>query len=310
MDGLLDRLDQALRDHAADLHRRLLAGLSEGALREAETTLGRPLPNPLATLLRWRDGQRGKGTFPAGPPLDDGFLLGLSRALDTRTTLLGKAGGGRFDDAWLPLVARGDGDHLVVDLGSGAVLHFQHERPEVPEVAPSVEAWIEGIVTRLEGQGASSLSTQGAGSGAPPIEIPATDWDSLRGWLRQARDQDDASAFYARIALASGPLASTDEHPAMAGIRSAVEAWLASPSATTRQALSDAVTARSRTYVPRNQVVVAVQLAGEAALADSTARACDLALQAVAKAEPTVVDGTATDLMERCQELQRKLAAL
>ena len=138
MDGLLDRLDQALRDQKRDLHRRLLAGVSEGALREAETTLGRPLPESLTRLLRWRDGQRGKGTFPASPPLGDGFFLGLARALDTRATLLGNAGGGRFDESWLPLVARGDGDHLVVDLESGAVLHFQHERPDVPEVAPSV----------------------------------------------------------------------------------------------------------------------------------------------------------------------------
>ena len=304
MDGLLDRLEQALRSHHADLHRRLLAGASGASLSEAESALGRSLPAPLNQLLGWRDGQRGKGTFPAGPPVGQGFFLGLARALETRTQLLGKAGGGRFEESWLPLLSHGDGDHLVVDLDRGAVLHFQHERPEVLEVASSVEVWLERVVAQLEGPASSSPSV--AASGAPPIDSPATDWDSLRSWLRQAGDP----AFYARVALATGPAPNSGEHPAMVAIRSAVERWLASPGTAERQALSDAVTTRSRTYVPRDQVVVAVQLAGEAALADSATRACDLALQAIAKAEPTVVDGSASDLAERCRTLQRKLAGL
>lgn len=322
MANLLRRFDQALCSSDPDLYRRLLVGAGEAAVAEAERVAGFLFPQALADLYSWRDGQRGKGTFPAGAGLGLGLFLSLRRAGLLREQLLAR---GRWEAGWWPVIDGGGGDLLAVELSAaetsegregrdvngGGIVLFRHESPEPLLPFATVEEWLIAIVSRLEAS-SQELTVPPGGLASTLGEAPTLDdWSSLRAWLRSLAEVATPAAF-ARIALAvESPGPTDDEHPTFAALRTALDAWLASPSPSNRELLRRALTQRARTFIPRAQLRPILQYAAEAALAKTPTRACDQALHALAQAEPELVDGSLDDhqVGERCEALQRKILA-
>ncbi len=305
MKDLLRKLDRALRQSDPGLYGRMRVGASPGELDETERALGSPLPAAVRQLYAWRDGQSGKGTFPAhGRSVALGFFLPVAEALACRKRQLDW-----FEAGWLPLIDGGSGDYLCVDVESGGIVEFQHETGRRPLVFASPEAWLEEVVAGLDRAAAqeSAVEVTTPRDYVRAHSEPTRNWQELRSWVRGLKECGSPAVF-ARIALA----AARDErpggptHPAMARLVESVEQWLADPS--TRQHVQEAVAVRNRTFVPAGQVSFAAQQAAEAALTDSLDRACDCALHALAKAAPGIVDGGA-DSEKSCLELQRRLQA-
>lgn len=321
MNSLLQRLGQALCTTDPELNRRLLAGADESALAGAELAVDHAFPSALRRLYLWRDGQRGKGTFPAGAGLGKGFFLPVGRALVRRETLLA---GGRWSPAWWPLVDGGDGDLLAVELAGkpprvgedtsgGEIVFFRHESPGPLRPFASLEDWLKDIVSRLEASSQATTPSVGelAGALGRPL-TEAADWAALRAWLR-ALAESASTATFARLALAVEPSPPTGhEHPAFATLRTALATWLDQPDEIHRDTLREALASRARTFIPRPQLRPILQHAAEAALAESPTRACDQALHALAQAEPGLADGSlgVAEAKERCQALQREILAI
>lgn len=308
----LSNLDDALRRADPELHGRLRDGAPARELDDAERALGRPLPADLRRLYAWRDGQTGKGTFPAhGQGVAMGFFLSLARALERRETLRARDGSSTegWRESWLPVIDGGQGDLLCVDLDDGRVLEFQHETPRRPVLFASVQAWIEKVTAGLVAtpSGAAAASSVDA-CVAAYLENPelARDWPELRQWIDGLKTCGSPAVF-ARLALAVEERPRDQLHPVMRDLVDAVERWLADPSESARDDVRTTLEARNRQFVPRQEVSFAVQHAADAVVSGDLDRARDGALHAVAEAAPGLVDGKAPDTERRCRELHERL---
>lgn len=302
IDDLFQKLDGALERAAPGLHANLRGAATLREVEGAERALGVPLPAELRELYAWHDGQTGSGTFPAhGKSVAEGFFVPLARSLEVRARHVDHG----WPSGWLPLIDAGNGDYLCFDLDGGGVVEFQHETPRRPLVAPSLAAWIEAILAGLDEPPAAAT--------APPVSAylrdhaePVRSWQDLRSWVRGMKECG-SHAVFARIALALDERPAHLHHPAMTSLVESVEGWLAEPSDQTLQRVRDAVSARSRSFVPAAQVSFAAQHAAEAVVVDSLDRACDGALHALARAAPGIVEGQGADAETKCVELQERV---
>jgi cell wall assembly regulator SMI1 len=162
------RIDAWLAAHAPTLAGRLHPPATPAAIARAETRLGVGLPEELRASLEVHDGQQ-----PGGEVLGEWALLTCAEiaylGVDNRTLLAGarppeqaalvEGSGVRpawWHPGWIPLVANGGGDLLVVDVDPaeggqvGQIVLFLHDMERRDVVAPSLAAWLDGFADALD----------------------------------------------------------------------------------------------------------------------------------------------------------------
>lgn len=160
----LERLDAWLRAKRASYHASLGKGATPAELTAIEKAVGEPLPAALGELLRWKTG--GKGRL-----IGNWSLMRSGADVAAAITELGELlEAGDFDapshwsPKWVPFLENGGGDHVCVDIGAsfggapGQVLEFWHSETMRPVLAPSLDAWLDVIVTAFEAGGAEEES--------------------------------------------------------------------------------------------------------------------------------------------------------
>jgi cell wall assembly regulator SMI1 len=143
---LLVRLERWLVKHRA----RYIAGLNPPAtavdLKELATKLGRKIPEELASLLGWHNGQ-GQQFIAA---FEQSWLLMSCQGIAAAKTMLDPdAAATGWRSAWIPFLDDDAGDYLCLD-EKIAVRAFWLGNKEHPVVASSLTAWLHDFVENVE----------------------------------------------------------------------------------------------------------------------------------------------------------------
>lgn len=141
---------RAARSDAARERRDSLRPPTDPAsLARAEAMLGRSFPPELRAAFEVHDGQ--------DPHALEVFsrwgLHSLADALGVWQSHEAMAREGLLDEAawrreWLPVAKDGGGNHVVVDLRTGAVLEYRRVGPARP-LSPSLRAWMDAVTSAL-----------------------------------------------------------------------------------------------------------------------------------------------------------------
>jgi cell wall assembly regulator SMI1 len=134
-------------------HATLREACDDRAIAEVETKLGRRLPRAFVALYREHDGQD-----EAAPPacvFESLRWLPLGECLDARTRMIEVLDELRRDFPnvepwhadWLPFAADGAGHVWALDLASGAVFAWSHDRDDRLRLATSFDAFVVEYVT-------------------------------------------------------------------------------------------------------------------------------------------------------------------
>jgi cell wall assembly regulator SMI1 len=125
-----------------------LPGASDGDLATLEASLGAPLPDELAAILRWHSGQS-----PEVPgSLEQGWnLMSVSEIAESKKELDSQPHPG-WHKGWIPFLEDDGGSHLVVDTTQTGhpIRSCWQGNPVHDIVAPSIKAWLQDFVTALE----------------------------------------------------------------------------------------------------------------------------------------------------------------
>jgi cell wall assembly regulator SMI1 len=144
--ALLARLDAWLKRSRRRYYKGLLPGATQAELDELAEVLGKPMPAELADWLRWHNGQDEDliGAFV------ESFNLMSTKAIATTLDERRKEKG--WGSSWVPILDDYQDDLVVLDIGRKGlpVLERWEGRDETPEVAPSLEAWLETLVSDIE----------------------------------------------------------------------------------------------------------------------------------------------------------------
>ncbi len=137
--ALLERLEAFLKKHRRRYHRGLRPGATDDELAALAAALGGPVPDPLATWLRWHNGQ-------------DEDLIGAfveSFRLLSAADIVRALGGRR---APVPILEDDTDDFVVLDTtGAGLpVREVWHGADRPIDAAPSFEAWVAGLLRDFE----------------------------------------------------------------------------------------------------------------------------------------------------------------
>ena len=148
MSSSLEKLDAWLVSNRPDFLTQLNPGVTPERIDLLEKTLKIAVPEDFRSYLRWHDGQSPEAdTF-----YENRRLMSLAEITRSAEVFQDCRASGEFpnDDwwrpTWIPFVADGGGNHLVLDCGSGAVLEFWKSDADRPQVAPSFSDWIEELV--------------------------------------------------------------------------------------------------------------------------------------------------------------------
>jgi cell wall assembly regulator SMI1 len=142
--SLLARVDRWLAAHRERFHRGLLPGASESDLAALKEAVGASVPEELASLLHWHNGQSADvpGAFE-----ETWNLLSTSEIAKAKKELEAQASTG-----WIPFADNDNGSYLVIDTAQAGhpVRSFWKGNPAHDIVAPSLAAWLQGFVAALE----------------------------------------------------------------------------------------------------------------------------------------------------------------
>jgi cell wall assembly regulator SMI1 len=146
--GSLARLGSWLQTHRPQYHKGLLPGATPAELEALQTTLGVQLPEDLRTWLGWHNGQSAEvfGALEENwHPMSTTEIAEAKRELDAE----GHPGWRR---SWIPFLDDDNGDYLCLDPDEAAspVRECWRGKPEHEVAAPSLAAWVEQFLHRLE----------------------------------------------------------------------------------------------------------------------------------------------------------------
>jgi cell wall assembly regulator SMI1 len=151
MSGLLSRLEKWLARHRRHFLKGLLPGASPADLESLQKAVGVPVPADLKALLAWHNGQ--SDDCPSRFE-QDWILLSSDRIADVKRDLDGDtaARDGGWKPDWVPFLDDDSGDYGCVDSSKpeGPVREFWQGRKRHPVVAPSLAAWLAGVVGAME----------------------------------------------------------------------------------------------------------------------------------------------------------------
>jgi cell wall assembly regulator SMI1 len=159
MEDLIARLDAWLSRERPEFYAHLLPGLTDAALRDLETRLGRALPAEFQAFYRWRNGQDAS-YFESF--FHNFSLMPAVHIVEAQRVLNDLLEAGDFDlpnwwsPQWVPFLYNGAGDHYCVDTGGsfggvpGQVLMFNHDWENRDIEYPSFHAWLATVVEALE----------------------------------------------------------------------------------------------------------------------------------------------------------------
>jgi len=140
----LARIDRELARKRPKVHAALVPGVGARALAR----LGRQIcdgqvPTDIATWFRWHDGQRSRDAI-------DGafFLCSLDAAIAIHPSLA--------RPRWLPLLEDGNGDHVVYDRPSGAVLQLARANGQQLRRASSLAEYARAVADALAEEAAAA----------------------------------------------------------------------------------------------------------------------------------------------------------
>ena len=143
----IEKLDEWLRQNRSEYYAQLRPGLSPDELRQLESELGVSLPDGLAALLQWRNGQSADcySSF-----YYNSQLMGAPEILSARETLnelveCGDQAESWWSPTWVPFLDNGGGAHHCVETApgenAGNVIEFWHDLDERPVAFPSIDSW-------------------------------------------------------------------------------------------------------------------------------------------------------------------------
>lgn len=157
MHPAIARLDHLLAAQRPTLHATLSPPASPADLDAVETRFGLTLPPLLRQLLSWRNGQN--------PEYEE--CLVEYWALMSTTMISGALGdmlwlvenddfGNLWGPDWVPFLENVYGDFVCIDLRGGfggvpgQIVEFKHEDDHRHITYPSLDAWLETVVSALE----------------------------------------------------------------------------------------------------------------------------------------------------------------
>jgi len=155
---MIARLDRWLATNRPEYYARLQPGVTGDQLNEFEDRFGVRLPIAYRLLYKWRNGQEAM----CSSPLEMNWMFSsLEDVADTKG-MLDRMIGADFESPewwrreWVPFLANGGGDHMVVDLlgidggRSRQVITFWHDEPDRGIRFPHMEAWLRDLVETME----------------------------------------------------------------------------------------------------------------------------------------------------------------
>lgn len=170
MTSLLPRLEAWLNAHYPTLLADMAPGADEEALEALEEQVGARLPPDYKQLLAWHNGQNDTSAGLFG----NWSLLGIEDITNEWELWKSIHDKGHLDDEaaelraptgvkatwwhprWIPISSDGMGNNHCLDLApedggqSGQIIVLWHDYPGRQLLAPSLSAWIESILDRLE----------------------------------------------------------------------------------------------------------------------------------------------------------------
>jgi cell wall assembly regulator SMI1 len=148
LEGALARLEAWLSANRPAFLGTLRPGADGHALEKLASTLGRSLPPALVAWLRWHDGQ--DEDTPAA------FIGAFS--LMSHDEVIGEvltrraSSEGPWDEGWIPILDDFNGSLICLDTSSVGtpVIEVWRGHSAPIEAAPSLEAWLKGLLAEFE----------------------------------------------------------------------------------------------------------------------------------------------------------------
>ncbi|NTX04857.1 MULTISPECIES: SMI1/KNR4 family protein [unclassified Myxococcus] len=138
----LERLDVAIRRADPGGHASFLPPAAPEQLAGLEAEIGTALPGDLRALFSWHDGTA-RVSFDGSSVYS---MMGCVEAISTRRFLLGPdSDGARFSEHWVPVLTKGNGDHVAYVLSgteAGPLVEYRHDDASRPIWAPSLAALV------------------------------------------------------------------------------------------------------------------------------------------------------------------------
>ncbi|MDJ0609504.1 MAG: SMI1/KNR4 family protein [Kiloniellales bacterium] len=147
--SLKERLAAIDRAEAAPAFRAPATEAEIRALGEAVSeAVGLDLPEDLATLYRWHDGQAPDQRLVEGETFR---LLPIAEALREWRLFLDPESDylEPYRPTWFPLCLNGNSDYLAYDLEEGSLIAYWHDDPDRDVEHPSLEDWADSLVEEL-----------------------------------------------------------------------------------------------------------------------------------------------------------------
>jgi cell wall assembly regulator SMI1 len=143
---LLARLDAWLKKNRKRYHKGLLPGADDKALAKLEKALGRAVPEGLAALLRWHNGQE---EDMIGAFVESFNLMSADEIAAAYQERKGEKG---WDAAFVPILDDYQGDHVVLDARKPElpVREVWDGRDDHPEVATSMRGWLAMLLADFQ----------------------------------------------------------------------------------------------------------------------------------------------------------------
>jgi len=150
----LHNFDAWLTANRAELQSQLNECASSDAISSLRQHFSVEIPTDFCDYLAWHDGQ----------PYESDTLYGNKRLMPLRDMMeaaqifrdCAEAGEFATDDwwvdSWLPFVADGGGNHIVLDLASGAVHEYWKSDADRPNVARSFSDWLDQLVNMFSSE--------------------------------------------------------------------------------------------------------------------------------------------------------------
>ncbi|MGL4553995.1 MAG: SMI1/KNR4 family protein [Gemmataceae bacterium] len=145
----LARLDGWLAKHRPVFHDGLMDPATAAELSALAASLGRPVPDELASWLHWHNGQGEEGV---GSLVGAFNVLGSEEIADEYAERQKGASDGPWHAGWLPLLDDFQGDLVCLDTTRPGhpVIEVWRGKDEAEDVAPSLAEWVTGLVAEFE----------------------------------------------------------------------------------------------------------------------------------------------------------------
>lgn len=145
---LLLKIEELLKQDFREAYETLQPGCTDDQIRllEEECLSGRSLPEELAAIYKWHNGQT--GYLPLNQS-DNRTFIPIEEVIQTWKFLNDPQEDvcEPVSKSWLPITHNGAGDHLVYDLESGKIISYWHDDPSRAVVYESLSAWLDAVLT-------------------------------------------------------------------------------------------------------------------------------------------------------------------